>query len=241
MAKSKGISNHRKNEHEKALMRLIKEAAHYKREREVFSDFIEMSAITISNTVDLTHRYRRESRYLDIIRSYEPRHQRIFPEMFGTLVLALEEKTLTRGPEDVLGPIFHELNMSSFANGQYFTPQEVADMVAMLTFGSSDEEIEKHGFISMDEPTCGSGVMVTSMCKAMMQNDFNYNHQLLVIANDISSLCVHMTYLQLSLYGVPAVVIHGNTLTLEQWSCWHTPFYIIHGWGAKHAAMKKST
>ena len=32
-----------------------------------------------------------------------------------------------------------------------------------------------------------------------------------------------MAYIQLSLYGIPAVVIHGNTLTMETWSHWYTP------------------
>lgn len=51
-----------------------------------------------------------------------------------------------------------------------------------------------------------------------------------MLATDIDLKCVYMCYLQLSLYGIPAVVIHGNTLTLEEWSRWFTPVYIAHGW-----------
>ena len=40
-----------------------------------------------------------------------------------------------------------------------------------------------------------------------------------------------MCYLQLALYGIPAVVVHGNSLTLEEWSRWYTPVYILEGWG----------
>jgi len=32
-----------------------------------------------------------------------------------------------------------------------------------------------------------------------------------------------MAYIQLSLYGNPAVIIHGNALTVEEWSHWFTP------------------
>jgi hypothetical protein len=39
-----------------------------------------------------------------------------------------------------------------------------------------------------------------------------------------------MTYLQLALYGVPAVVIHGNSITCEEFSRWYTPVYILGGW-----------
>lgn len=29
--------------------------------------------------------------------------------------------------------------------------------------------------------------------------------------------------IQLALYGIPAVIIHGNSLTVEEWSHWFTP------------------
>ena len=39
--------------------------------------------------------------------------------------------------------------------------------------------------------------------------------------------CVHMTYLQLSLAGVPAIVKHTNSLTRETWDIWKTPAFIM--------------
>ena len=39
-----------------------------------------------------------------------------------------------------------------------------------------------------------------------------------------------MTYLNLSLYGIPAVVIRGNTITLEEYDRWYTPVYLMHKW-----------
>jgi hypothetical protein len=58
----------------------------------VFNDFLEMSAISISNTVDPTHREERERRYLDLINAYEKKEQELFPRMFAHLTEALEEK-----------------------------------------------------------------------------------------------------------------------------------------------------
>jgi hypothetical protein len=29
---------------------------------------------------------------------------------------------------------------------------------------------------------------------------------------------------------VPAVIVHGNTLTFEEWSHWYSPAHIIGGW-----------
>lgn len=44
-----------------------------------------------------------------------------------------------------------------------------------------------------------------------------------------------MTYLQLSLLHIPAVVVHGNALSLEEWGHWYTPAHILGGWRARLA------
>lgn len=190
-----------------------------------------MSAISISDTVDFTHRGERESRYLEIISSYPKQHQGLFPDMFTHLVMALEEKAQTTGPEDVLGVIFHDLELHNKYKGQFFTPQPVADCMAKMTCGNKEQaDIKEKGYLSMCEPACGSGVMVMAFCKAMAESGMNYSTQLVVTAVDVDIKCVHMAFLQLSLYGIPAVVIHGNTLSCEEWSRWYTPIYILNDW-----------
>lgn len=57
----------------------------------VFSDFCEMSAISISNTVDKTHYDERENRYLEIVKQYDKKEIELFPIMFDNLVSALDE------------------------------------------------------------------------------------------------------------------------------------------------------
>jgi len=42
-----------------------------------------------------------------------------------------------------------------------------------------------------------------------------------------------MTFIQLALLHVPAVVIHGNGLTGECREQWFTPAHILGGWGAR--------
>ena len=227
MAKTQTITDHKKE-----IISLIKEVAYSKDISQVFNDFLEMAAIAISNTADFTHREERESRYMDLINSYEKRYQNHFPEMLAQLVLALDEKLQTAGPEDILGLIFHELELHSVYKGQFFTPQHISDFMAKITCGEGDyqDDIEKKGYITVLEPCCGSGVMVTSFLKAMQKEELNYCTQLVVTAVDIDLKCAHMTYLQLSLYGIPAVVIHGNSLTFEEFSRWYTPVYLWNGW-----------
>ena len=47
---------------------------------------------------------------------------------------------------------------------------------------------------------------------------------------DLDFKCTCMAYIQLSLYGIPAVVEHANTLTCEVFSRWYTPVYLWNGW-----------
>lgn len=47
------------------------------------------------------------------------------------------------------------------------------------------------------------------------------------VNSDIDQRCVHMTYLQLSLIGVPAIVYQRDTLTMKTWQKWETPAYIM--------------
>jgi hypothetical protein len=195
-----------------------------------------MAAISVSNAVDIKNFDVREEEYLQTIKKYTPEHQKLFPEMFARLILALEYEYHTRGFVDVLGCMFHELELHNKYKGQYFTPQHIAEMMGKLTFGGSDgkpsteKAIEEQGYITVSEPTAGSGVMILGFAQAMRDENYCHSTQMLVSAVDIDIKCVYMTYIQLSLYGRPAVVTHGNSLTLEEWSHWCTPVYILNRW-----------
>jgi hypothetical protein len=218
-------------DHKRELIKLIQQAAHSRSIYQVFNDFLEMSAISISNVLDFTHRKEREERYLSIINSYDKEYRQLFPRMLAHLIQALEEKARTVGPEDVLGSIFHTLELHTKCKGQFFTPQHVSDLMAHVACGDEmKSKTKEKGFVSLSEPAVGSGVMVTSYCKAMLKKGLNYCDQLVVSAVDIDLKCVYMTYLQLSLYGIPAVVIHGNSITCEEWSRWYTPIYLKNNW-----------
>lgn len=219
------------NKHFQELLKLIKHLAYSRDTWEIFNDFLEMSAISISNTVDLKHYDEREKQYLSTINKYTTEHQKIFPEMLATLVLALEHEYQTNGFVDILGSLFHELELHNKYKGQFFTPQHICTMMGKMSLGETDIAIQEQGFITVLEPTCGSGAMVLGFAQAMKDCGYNHSQQMLVSAIDIDLKCVYMCYLQLSLYGIPAVVIHGNSLTTEEWSHWYTPVYIFGGWG----------
>ena len=82
---------------------------------DVFSDFVELGALCIANSIEVKGSEtweKREKQYLDTIGKYKPDEQKLFPEMFADLVQALDyELTWRNAPTDVLGTLFHELEL----------------------------------------------------------------------------------------------------------------------------------
>ncbi|MEY4507726.1 MAG: hypothetical protein RL297_2304 [Pseudomonadota bacterium] len=58
--------------------------------------------------------------------------------------------------------------------------------------------------------------MVLAFVKIMIEAKLNPMHRLWVQAQDIDRTAALMCYIQLSLWGVPAAVVVGNTLANEQ-------------------------
>lgn len=72
--------------------------------------------------------------------------------------------------------------------------------------------------------------MIIGFAKALQSQGINYQQNLLVDATDISATCVYMTYIQLSLYGIPAIVHCGDTLSLKMKFQMETPFFYLNYW-----------
>src|SRR6201999_3693776 len=100
---------------------------------QVFADFAEMAAISISNAVDFAQAGGREARYLEVVKRYSKEEIGKFPQMLAHLVEALEAD-----PSDVLGKTFHDLELHNKWAGQFFTPFSVCQMMAKMT-------LDQHG------------------------------------------------------------------------------------------------
>ena len=228
------ISSHRKE-----LIRLIEKAARTTSTWNVFNDFITVSALSISNSSDSYHIANseevwneREQRYLKTINKYDENTRPLFPQMFNELVAELQDAA-TFHYTDVLGELFGDLGFNDKWKGQFFTPQHVSDLMALMTIDSETtaKAIKERGFITVNEPCCGAGSLIIGAINAMREIKLNPSKQMLVVANDIDERCCLMCYIQLSLYGVPAVVIQQNTITMQTYgSPWYTPVFIFDGW-----------
>ncbi|WP_107678002.1 N-6 DNA methylase [Agrobacterium sp. LAD9] len=196
----------------------------------VFSDWCECAAIALSNTIDLRNRDKREARYLEIVKRYDRYIIDIFPEILGQLQLAFEA-----GSADVLGQVFHSLELHNKARGQFFTPYSLCQLMARMTIDPEvvKRTIDERGYMTAHEPAVGAGAMIIALAEAMRDAGFNYQRQLHVMAVDIDRRAVHMAYIQFFLMHIPAVVIEGDTLRMEFRDEWFTGSHILDGWGRK--------
>lgn len=214
--------------HQAELVKLITHLGHRHGNWRVFADFCEMAAISISNAVDRPQYEKREERYMQIVKGYTPDEANQLAKGLGYLVMALEENFT-----DVMGRTYHDLELHNKWAGQYFTPYPVCQMMAQMTMADAGDlraKISRRGFVTAQEPACGSGAMVIALAQAMRDAGINYQEHLHVTAIDVDAKCVWMSYLQFSLLNIPAVIVHGNTLSLEEWGHWYTPAHIMGGW-----------
>lgn len=222
-------------EHHKACAALIREVAYRHRLHQVFSDFVEMAAIALTNAMERRGSERwqtREARYLEIAKTYTPEELAKHSQMLACVVEGLEA-----GPCDFLGELFMNLDLGSHWKGQFFTPYEVSGLMARMTLGDgAAADIDaKGGFITVNEPACGSGAMVMAFADAMRDQGLNPQSQMHVTAQDLDATAVHMAVIQLSLRHIPAIVIQGNSLAMEVRDYWLTPSHVLGRWDSKLA------
>ncbi|MWL91402.1 N-6 DNA methylase [Cupriavidus sp. SW-Y-13] len=222
----------------KQLLSYFKAFGHRHSMHEVFSDFVELSALAISNAVDRHQFDAREKRYLEIVKRYEREDPDRFSRMLGALTMTFEERVQQLVPHgdglaDILGQTYMMLELGNDRAGQFFTPYSVSRLMASINIGDGNPYIDRDGFVTISEPACGAAGMVIACADALNDAGRDYQQTMHATCIDIDPRCVHMAYVQLSLLHIPAIVVHGNALSVEAWGTWFTPAHVLGGWGAK--------
>lgn len=190
----------------KEIIKIIQQMTGKHSGYEIFSDWIQCSAIAISNAVTLPHGRlweEREEEYASIIKKYNKEEQLAFSDMLYLLTAALEHDM-----GDVLGEILMESDMGNKRNGQFFTPYHVSKMCADIV----SIEPNKNGIYEVSDPSCGSGGMIIAIAQSLADRGVNYQRKMHATAQDIEWRAVHTCYVQLSLLGISATCVQGDTL-----------------------------
>jgi type I restriction-modification system DNA methylase subunit len=192
-----------------------------------YSDFLELAAIAISNQCDLRNVEEREAAYMRTAGKYKADELALFCQILADVAIVMDEE-----PTDVLGQVYMRLELGNKWAGQFFTPQSLAAMMGLMTLDPDGARaaIAKRGYITASDPAIGGGVTIIGFCKAMIAAGLDFKGALHVTGTDVDLKAVHMAYIQLALLGVPALIVHGNTISLQEYSHWYTPAHVFGGW-----------
>lgn len=215
----------------------IFESLRYKRDLwSLYSDFLEMMAIAISNSCErLANPIRfeeREKRYLSLAKSYDKEELLKMSEVFNLFVRLQDYNLESTGAKDILGGLLMKLGLGNKWAGQIFTPDNMAKLLARITCSEEDlkKQIEEKGFIYASDSAVGGGVTMIGLVNAMLDGGFNPQRYLFVECGDLDKRACFMTYIQLATLGIPAIVKNQDTLLNKVFDVWFTPAFYIDGW-----------
>ena len=212
------------------IVKLIEKSAYGTDKTRLISNVFECGAIAISNLLDLTQKDEREKRYTEIMNNYKPEDRNSLCNIFSKIYALCSSIVYDDGIfKDYLGELFMRLNQGNSHTGQFFTPYHISKFMAECTLLPDivKEKTQNDGILTISDPCSGGGGMMAAALSVLKECGINYGRNCFVACSDIDIRCVHMTYLQLSLAGVPAIVKHQNSLTRETWSIWRTPAFML--------------
>lgn len=171
----------------------------------VFSDFLEMTVCALSLG-------QMEDHYFEVIKRYNKDELQVFSSALAAVIIDMENDG--EGLKDCFGDFFME-HISYGKAGQFFTPEHICEMMALITCG----EIRDGERIA--DPCCGSGR--TLMAAAKLNRNARF------YGADIDRTCAMMCLINMCLNGMFGEVACMNTLTNQFFSGWQVNPHPITG------------
>ena len=175
-----------------------------------FEDCLHMSVCALSGG-------QMEEQYLATVAKHakgKPGHRGCdsIAELFGRSIAQMEQ---THGEiEDVLGDLFQGA-ITYGENGQFFSPMPITRMMASMTVGDISED-DRQQVKTVFDPACGSGRMLLAVAERCPHWKF--------YGKDTDLRCVRLCAVNLALRNLYGYVIHGNSLTNDEWLVYRTGF-----------------
>ena len=208
---------------------------------QVWSDFVECAAISISSALDRVQGEKRMERHRQIMSGYTVEQQKVLARMYALTVEALNGEP----EQDFLGSLFMELGLGNHWKGQFFTPYCICRAMAETQLDGAREQIEREHWISVNDPACGAGATLIAARNEFKRQRIEWPSQVVFIAQDIDHVAGLMCYVQLSLLGCAGYVVIGDSITdpilscggsvllprfTERQSVWFMPAYFTEPW-----------
>lgn len=163
----------------------------------VFDDFLTMCLFNFS----LDEPEYKENRD-QVMKKYETEEHKLFGELFMLMLKIYAEQIVDKGKKwyDFFGDLYQAISSTqkSQAMGQFFTPESVVDMMALMNNIQKDQTVL--------DPTCGSGRMLIAA--------HAHSGGCFVFGKDLDLMCCKMTVLNMIFHGCNGEVVWCNSLDL---------------------------
>jgi len=173
----------------------------------VYRDFCRMGACCLALQT-------REEEYLEVVKNYTKEELDRIAGAFASLVNEMQDNPFT----DILGVYYMEVGAKSVrdARGEFFTPKPVCSVMARMMVDV--EQVKEEGRpITVNDPAAGSGGIPLATAELFAPDHVNL---LRMTCQDISPLSCDMCYINMTLWGVPAKIIWGDTLRMTVEKVW---------------------
>jgi len=234
---------------EKEFIDLFKELTTSRSDWQVWSDLMAVMACTLSNVLDTDEKRKadREKEYTDSI-------ARLGGVEIPAKVFTVVTQALERNPDhDFLGRLYMNLSLGSHWKGQFFTPFTISHLMAEidLSDGIAQDQINRHGWASVEDPSCGAGCTLIAAASAFRKQKINYQQHVIFVGQDIDRVAAQMCYIQLSLLGCPGYIVVADTLTnplcgsvlapheKDEQEFWYTPMWWSDTWTYRRLFNRK--
>lgn len=188
-----------------------------------FAILMELMAIGLSNIVKHPGWEERERQYLQLVKTID------IDAAASAAGFVMDWFTKQPEPIDLLGPFHTWVGMDNAGTGQFFTPWHVSVMMAKMQFGSKEDverQIKAKGYIAIADPTCGAGGMLVAAANALSALDID-PQKAIYYGTELMPTTAYTAFVQCALYGLPAVIQHGDSLRMQTYQTFATVPY----WG----------
>jgi len=158
---------------------------------------------------------------------------------------ALHEATIDAFEEnpgqDLLGDAYMRLGIGSRENGQFFTPYNLSKLMANMgiTRDSAEAGVKEHGYITVNDPAAGGGATLIAAANVLQSYGINYQRSALFVAQELSEMTALACYIQMSLLGMPGIVLIGDTLRMDyRFELWTPMLALDETWLCRMAARR---
>lgn len=190
------------------------------RRDENFRRLIEAAYCTLAKltAVDESTAATLQARYMAIVARYQddPKAMVRMSELFDRMRLTIHDCD-----GDFLGEAYmaKDFSLRSPSDRQSFTPYHLTQCLSSLELGDREEvsaKISEKGVLRVLDPACGSGGLILAFADRLRKFGFEPEKVMLAWLTDIDALCMQMAFIQMWIHNIPAICIHANTMSGEE-------------------------